>query len=315
MPRRAETFVYRRRDESLHWSLGQVVPPSLGDALLAEETEKRNENLRLLYVACTRAMELLIIPDFTWSNDASWAKLLDFKLDSVPELDISRLPRANVVSPTATENLQKADVFAEEQSRLEASPRIRWVTPSDGDPDVITGLIPSEASDDEPLRSLAVVEGGRVRGILLHKLMEELVTGELDENAEAVIARAALLRDQLRSPSSSDPGPDTMELATTALRTLQLPDIKPYRARLVAELPIHGIAPTSSDQLIVGRADAVADGEDGDKIAFDWKSDVAPKESDRVAYRQQLGQYLHVLGARRGAIVYMTSGRVDWISR
>jgi len=260
-------------------------------------------------------MELLIIPDFTWSNDASWAKLLDFKLDTVLELDMSRLPRASIVSPTATENLQDAELFAEEQSLLEASPRIRWITPSDGDPDVITGLIPSEISDEEPLRPLALVEGGRVRGILLHKLMEELVTGELDETVEMVIARAALLRDQLRSQSSFGAGPDPMELATTALRTLQLPDIKPYRARLVAELPIYGIAPASSDQLIVGRADAVADSEDGGKIAFDWKSDIAPKETDRAAYRQQLGQYLHVIGARRGAIVYMTSGRVDWIAR
>jgi CRISPR-associated exonuclease Cas4 len=315
MPRRAETFVYRRRDETLHWSLGQVVPPSLGDALLAEEREKRNENLRLLYVACTRAMELLIIPDFTWSNDASWAKQLDFKLDTVPELDISRLPCASIASPTATENHQNAEIFAEEQSRLEASPRIRWITPSDGDPDVITGLIPSEIRDDEPLRALPLVEGGRIRGILLHKLMEELVTGELHENAEMVVARAALLRDQLDSHSSSGPLPDPTDLATTALRTLQLPDIKPYRARLVAELPIYGTAPASSNQLIAGRVDAVAHSEDGDKIVFDWKSDVAPKESDRAAYRQQLGQYLHVIGARRGAIVYMTSGRVDWISR
>ena len=30
------------------------------------------------------------------------------------------------------------------------------------------------------------------------------------------------------------------------------------------------------------------------------------------AYRQQLRQYLHVLGAQRGAIVYMTSGYIDW---
>jgi CRISPR-associated exonuclease Cas4 len=315
MPRRAETFVYRRRDETLHWALGQVVPPSLGDALLAEETEKRNENLRLLYVACTRAMELLILPDFTWSNDASWAKLLDFKLNTVPELDISRLPRASIILPTATKNLQNAEIFVEEQSRLEASPRIRWITPSDGDLDVITGMIPSEISDDEPLRALPAVEGGRVRGILLHKLMEELITGELDENTDTVNARAALLRDQLCPPASSGPSPDATELATTALRTLQLPNIKPYRARLVAEFPIYGIAPASSDQLIVGRADAVADDEDGGKIAFDWKSDIAPKEADQTAYRRQLGQYLHVIGARRGAIVYMTSGRVDWISR
>jgi CRISPR-associated exonuclease Cas4 len=32
-------------------------------------------------------MELLVIPDFTWSNDASWVKQLDFRLSEVPELN------------------------------------------------------------------------------------------------------------------------------------------------------------------------------------------------------------------------------------
>ena len=110
MPRRAEKFVYRRSDESLHWALGQIIPPSLGDALQAEEIEKRNENLRLLYVACTRAMELLIVPDFSWSNDASWAKLLDFQLGEVPELNIARLPRKPAAAeiPLKTSKVRKS---------------------------------------------------------------------------------------------------------------------------------------------------------------------------------------------------------------
>ena len=61
-------------------------------------------------------------------------------------------------------------------------------------------------------------------------------------------------------------------------------------------------------------ADAVALADDGDLVVFDWKSDVAPSGRNRLAYREQLGQYLHVLGAQRGAIVYMTSGRIDWIT-
>ncbi|UWU76604.1 UvrD-helicase domain-containing protein [Bradyrhizobium huanghuaihaiense] len=315
MPRRAETFVYRRRDESLHWALGQVVPPSLGDALLAEETEKRNENLRLLYVACTRAMESLIIPDFTWSNDASWAKLLDFKLDSVPELDVARLPRTPIVAPLAIANHQSSEIFAEEQSRLEASPRIRWITPSDGDPDVVTERLPAETAEEGPLSPALVLEGGRVRGILLHKLMEELITGELEESQDAAAARAALLRDQLSSMSQSGASLDLAELATTALRTLQLPEIKPFRSSLVAEVPIHAAALGDLDHLVSGRADAVAQDEDGRVVVFDWKSDVAPKEADRATYRQQLERYLEAIGSRRGAIVYMTSGRVDWASR
>lgn len=53
MPRRAEAFVHRRRDESLHWALGQIVSPGLGEALRTEEAEKKDENVRLLYVACS----------------------------------------------------------------------------------------------------------------------------------------------------------------------------------------------------------------------------------------------------------------------
>jgi ATP-dependent exoDNAse (exonuclease V) beta subunit len=163
-------------NQSLHWALGQVIPPSLGDALQSEEIEKRNENLRLLYVACTRAMELLIMPDFTWSNDASWAKLLDLKLDEAPELNIARLPRTPVTLPVALENQQSAEVFAADQSRLEeASPRIRWIRPSDADPDVVPIQILTESDQGEPLQPSLAVEGGRLRGVILHKLMEELL--------------------------------------------------------------------------------------------------------------------------------------------
>jgi CRISPR-associated exonuclease Cas4 len=179
MPRRAEKFVYRRSDESLHWALGQIIPPGLGDALQTEEIEKRNENLRLLYVACTRAMELLIVPDFSWSNDASWAKLLDFQLGEVPELNIARLPRKPAAAADTLENQQSEEVFAAEQLRLvEASPSIRWIRPSDGDPDLVTIPAPSEPGQEGPLAPLPAVEGGRLRGVVLHKLMEELITGD-----------------------------------------------------------------------------------------------------------------------------------------
>lgn len=99
----------------------------------------------------------------------------------------------------------------------------------------------------------------------------------------------------------------------TALRTLSLPELMPFRDPLVPEVPIYGAAPTGVQGLIVGRADAVARTEDGSLVVFDWKSDVAPRETERSAYRQQLRQYLHMLGTQRGAIVYMSSGYIDWI--
>jgi CRISPR-associated exonuclease Cas4 len=260
-------------------------------------------------------MELLIVADFTWSNDASWAKLLDFKLDEVPELNIARLPRATVAAPPGIQNQQSAEVFAAEQSRLrEASPTIRWIRPSDHDPDVIPIQMPSASGEEEPVQPASSVAGSRMRGVLLHKLMEELVTGELEEIGDAVTSRARLLLDQLIEPNSLGNPPEPEELANTALETIQLPEIKPFRKTLTAEMPIYGAAPTNPDHLIGGRADAVAQAEEGSRIVFDWKSDIAPKDEDRAAHRQQIGQYLQVTGARRGAVVYMTSGRVDWVS-
>ncbi|MGY2804166.1 3'-5' exonuclease [Bradyrhizobium sp. USDA 4506] len=312
MPRRVEAFVHRRRDESLHWALGQIVPPGLGDALRTEEAEKRDENVRLLYVACTRAMELLVIPNFTWSNDASWAKLLDFKLDTVPELDVGRLPRTPLAAHTPVANLQSAAIFREERARIDGRPRVRWIKPSDGDPDVIAVDLAFETSEEGPIHASPAIEGGRMRGILLHKLMEELISGELEEHSEAATARSFELLRQLTSISPTDADLDGHELAATALKTLRLPDISRYRGRMVAEVPIYASA-DAADDLIGGRADAIAYDDEGG-VVFDWKSDVDPKEAEFSTYRRQLVQYLRATGSRRGAIVYMTTGHVDWVS-
>ncbi|MGY3532185.1 ATP-dependent exoDNAse (exonuclease V) beta subunit [Bradyrhizobium sp. USDA 4452] len=144
--------------------------------------------------------------------------------------------------------------------------------------------------------------------------MEELLTGELDESLDAIKSRAGFLLEQLTSTALAANSPGTEEMASTALRTLSLPELQSFRGTLTVEVPIYGSAPTSMQDLIAGRADAVARAEDGSLIVFDWKSDVAPRESDRSAYRRQLGQYLHVIGARRGAVVYMTSGHIDWLT-
>lgn len=314
MPRPPEPFVYRRSDESLHWALGQVTPPTLESALQGENQEKRDENLRLLYVACTRAMELLVIPDFSWSDEKSWAKQLDFGLDDIPELDVSTLRRGALSAPESSENRQSADAFDEEQSRIERGfPAIAWIKPSDSDPDVLSTPLP-DSSDDGALDASVLIQGSRLRGIILHKLMEELATGELASKPEEMKERAHLLCQQLATEATATGKLDPDEMADTALRTFTLPELQPFIHRFVPEVPLYGATAAGAGELISGRADAVALADDGDLIAFDWKSDVAPSGRNRMVYREQLGQYLHVLGARRGAIVYMTSGHIDWIA-
>ena len=117
--------------------------------------------------------------------------------------------------------------------------------------------------------------------MLLHKLMEELITGELEENLGATVIRARRLLEQLASASPGGNAPDPDELANTALQTFRLPEIEPFRSQLTAEIPIYGTVSTGPNQLIAGRADAVAQSGDGNRVAFDWKSDVAPKDADR----------------------------------
>jgi CRISPR-associated exonuclease Cas4 len=290
-------------------------PPSLESALQGESAEKRSENLRLLYVACTRAMELLVIPDFTWSNDASWVKQLDFRLSEVPEPNVLHLPRGTFTAPAAIENQQSAQVFAEERLCLDcAFEHIRWIRPSDSDPDVVPIEFPATVGDDESVQPSEPIESSRLRGVILHKLMEELLTGELDAVTDAAKRRASLLCDQLASAVAPSTSLDPEELASTALRTLALPELKSFCNQLIPEVPIYGTASNGIDEFIAGRADAIAWAEDGSKVVLDWKSDVAPKDAERAAYAQQLGQYLHVFDAKRGGVVYMTSGHIDWIS-
>lgn len=76
-------------------------------------------------------------------------------------------------------------------------------------------------------------------------------------------------------------------------------------------MPVYGTA-AGPDDLVGGRADAIARDDEG-TVVFDWKSDVEPKEAEISTYRRQLAHYLRATGSTRGAIVYMTSGQVDWV--
>ena len=75
-PRSLESFVHRRTDDTLHWMLGDIIPPTLAGALQSEGQEEAQQRLRLLYVACTRAMDLLVLPELSWSDVGSSNRIL-----------------------------------------------------------------------------------------------------------------------------------------------------------------------------------------------------------------------------------------------
>jgi CRISPR-associated exonuclease Cas4 len=308
-----EQFVHRRSDDTLHWVLGDVVPPALADAMSSQAQEEAEERLRLLYVACTRAMDLLVLPALSWSASASWARTVDLRLDRVSELNITNLAKKPFARPAEATNMQTLAQFEAEQSDVErAFARIHWIRPSDADPDLITFDMPAAVAWDQPIEPMSVQARGAARGIVLHKIMEELVTGEVQAKPDAIRQRLMLLVKQLYG-SEPQSALDANELTETALRTWSLPELASNLIGLIAEVPVYGGLAGDGERLVAGRADAVRYVGGRPHIVFDWKSDVDPNAASRAAYANQLSQYVQVLGADRGAVVYMSSGHVQWV--
>src|SRR5262249_20794750 len=134
--RSRERFVHRSDDDTLHWVIGDVVPPELHEALEDDGESLMRERERLWYVACTRARELLIVPELRQAERRSWARVVDMAFDALPTLDLSRIVPAPRPVGADPHNEQTAEVFAAEHDVIRAaSLPLTWVRPSDHDPD------------------------------------------------------------------------------------------------------------------------------------------------------------------------------------
>ena len=310
--RNSDEFVHRRSDDTLHWILGETAPPDLAAARNEENRSETRQRERLWYVACTRARHLLIVPCLPSANSQSWCRIVDLDHQHLPELDLSQLPEASAEPAEPVTNEQTPERFAAEAEAVAAaSPPLAWRRPSDHDLDravIVEGAVDPANETAE----VAVVPGaGRLRGILLHKLMEEFLTGELGEDAETVMGRAGDLLQQLfANERDARDVPEPAELATTALRILHLPEIAALRPNLVPELAVWSV---TEERLLAGRADATAYDGPTPTVVLDWKSDASPTPKDRAQYRGQLQEYMTAIGASQGAVVYMSLGEIAWV--
>lgn len=309
---RPDQFVHRQSDNSLHWMLGGVAPPELAAARAAESLEDANQRERIWYVACTRARDLLILPHIPQASKGSWSSSIDLRQHDIPELNLSSFALREVSGPVSRPNEQSFDIFAAERRSVEVSaPPLVWRRPSAHDADRLGDPIEGVVTSESHIEHLEVVGAGARRGVILHKLMEEFLTGELAEELDASVSRARALLDQLISAVDGDePRPDPKEMGVAALRGLSLPQIAELRPNLVPEIAIWG---HNLGGLIAGRADALAIIENQIDAAIDWKSDVNPTSAVREAHVQQLHDYLSATGAKRGAIVYLTNDEIVWV--
>jgi ATP-dependent exoDNAse (exonuclease V) beta subunit len=293
------------------------VPPELLAALETDDESLMRERERLWYVACTRARELLIVPELPQAEQKSWARIVNLAHNALPRFKLSGLTPARTPINTEPPNVQSAELFAAEHAVIDAARvPLTWIRPSDHDLDRLPTIetIALELGDAPEVD--APVGAGRVRGLLLHKLMEEVLTGELHEDIGSFAARArALLAELVLDHAEDEQLPDCDEIAVTARRTLDLPEIAALRARLVPEWPIYALlADRPSRSALTGRMDAIAFEGDQIEVVVDWKSDIDADETDIRLHARQLEDYLRATGALRGALVYMTPGVVRWVT-
>ncbi len=289
-----------------------------------ERAELDRERVRLWYVATTRARELLVLPRLDVDGAASaWLSVVDLDLPGLPALDLDRLPAEVGAGEPVTENEQTREIFASEAAAIaERTRSIVWRTPSRDEgaahpvPREETPTILVTDGDGAPTDGAAAVaiQGGRERGLILHKLIEEVLMGETAEARLELVARAETLIRTLGLPVLDDPaqGLAPTEIAGCVLRALALPQVAALRPGLVPEFTVYGSGEGDThEEATAGIVDAVVFGPDGTpETVIDWKSDVDPSPETLEHYRAQVGVYLEVTGAERGLVVLVTNGKV-----
>ena len=322
--RKSDSAVTDRASGRFFCPVFGVDPLGCDEAREAENAEIDRERVRLWYVAATRARELLVLPRLDVdAGRSAWVSVVDLALVGLQALELEQEPIENAAAETSPGNEQTRELFAAQAGAIREQERtIVWRTPSrdegavgavvrEGEPEIL-----ADDGDGAPVDGGAAppVQGGLERGLNLHKLIEEVLTGETAETVPTLEARAASLIRELGRTVENDAalGLNPAELAGCVVRALSLPEIDAIRSGLVAELPVYASrAAETEEEALAGIADAIAlDAEGRPRVVVDWKSDVDPSPETVEHYRAQVRTYLDMTGAERGLIVMMTSGRV-----
>ena len=288
------------------------------ERLERERLEKMREGARLWYVALTRAREQLLLPKLDTREDGDWFSLINLPLESLEEWKPSRRRKTAlnpIESPVEAVN-QQDDPTWEEECKIVGSlvEETVWYNPSQQH-ETRTGPSDTDRAETVEPGHKPGFRGSPLRGTLLHKLMEERITGELGFVRKDIEERAVVLIRQSGIEDHSDPaqGISSRELALTVEKTCQLEAVKAYWHQLIAEYPIYINRKLEDNKhtLVSGIADAVAVDEDGHALCIiDWKSDIQPDSVRTQGYERQVRAYMQATGAASGLIVYMSTGQI-----
>ena len=320
--------VIDRGTERLFCPVLGVRPAGYGAALQAEKDEVDRERVRLWYVAATRARELLVLPrPDVKPQSSAWIAAVDFSLADLTTLDLSDIAPAVATSSAGPVNGQTRHQFAAEVANIaQLQKHLVWLAPNRDEnatgsavqPEAVGTWIDVELDAAPPVNGQPAVQGSRERGLILHKLMEEIITGELGEAESVVKERALELIVALGYAPTDDPrqGLSPDEMANCILRTLEIPEIAKLRRRMLAELSVCSKRSRDTKQLVTyGIVDAITLDEDAKPVVIiDWKSDVNPDALKLDHYRAQMRTYLQMTNSSRGLIVLMNRGTIIEVS-
>ena len=173
------------------------------------------------------------------------------------------------------------------------------------------------SADDQPLELEAAVsvQGGRERGLILHKLMEEVLTGETDADPSGPHRTRRRPHPRARPIAGRRSGYGTFSRGTGGLcrsnpgaagdRGLAA---GPSAPSSLSTPPARWMARRTATAGIADALTVTAEGRPA--VVVDWKSDVNPDPQTLDHYRAQVRAYLDMTGAERGLIVLMTTGAV-----
>jgi exodeoxyribonuclease-5 len=316
--------VVERDTEHFYCPIFGIAPDGHEEAFGAEKAEVERERVRLWYVAATRARELLVLPrPSVPPSKSAWMSLVDLALDDLPALDLSHLPAEINASGAAAGNTQTRASFTSEAEVIAAAHTpLKWRAPSRDEGLPVTGAqteappIVMQNDDDEAAADdlPSSVQGGRQRGLVIHKMLEEVLNGETLDEPKSLETRAAELIGELGESVAKDAASGLVpsEIAGCISRALALPEVAALRATLIPELPVFASELDQGTEIVTaGIADATSHGADGKpKVIIDWKSDVTPDPDIVDHYRVQVRSYLASTGAETGLIVFVTTGNV-----
>jgi ATP-dependent exoDNAse (exonuclease V) beta subunit len=323
-------FLHRRSDNTVHFKLMGSAGPDYEVVKADEKGQVRRERVRLWYVALTRACDLLLLPRQSERVQNDWYSLLNSDLTQMPIFDAATLAQTAADPHQEVTNGQDQATWEAEAAVVARTRRtIVWRSPSlhEGPAGEETGrseedIFVGEGAFSENIPAATqrheerlLIQGGRERGLVIHKLLEEVLTGETEQDLDILELRARVLLCELgvAEVKRAEDGPYAAELAASVTRALNIPEVAELRQRLLPEMTVFSAEPTEQASIYVGGvADALAlDGNNNVEVVIDWKSDVEPTEEVIKLYREQVRDYLAATGGKYGLLVLVTSGRVE----